>query len=54
MSLDIKDENIKSLVSEFLDGELSEQQEKQLLDILESDGDIATRVVDLYIDNCML
>jgi hypothetical protein len=54
MSLDIKDENVKLLVSELLDGELSEEQKQQLLDVLKSDGQITRRVIELFLDNCVL
>ncbi|MBN1973993.1 MAG: NPCBM/NEW2 domain-containing protein [Sedimentisphaerales bacterium] len=53
MSSEIQDENVKILVSELLDGELSDDQQKQLLCILKSDDKLSQRVLELFIDSCV-
>jgi hypothetical protein len=54
MSPKPRDGHIEKLVAELLDGELSEQQQRELLVAMQSDSAAARRVVNLLQDGCVL
>lgn len=54
MKLNSDDKHIQELVSELLDGELSQEQRLELLAALRADEQIAQKTINLFIDNCVL
>lgn len=54
MNSEKKYNRIEELISEFLDGKLTNEQQNELFEALQADPEIRHRVLNLFMDNCVL